>query len=107
MALALAIKTYSHHKINSMKNKLFGILLLFAFGISCSKKSDPAPAVNCGALAQKVVDAATAYGTSQTTQNCKAYLAALNEFVNNGTKCGLSTTDINEAKDEIASTNCP
>lgn len=87
--------------------KIMFILMSAAFLLSCSKKSDPAPAVNCATLAQKVVDTGTALSTSPTSQNCKAYLAALTDLVNNGTKCGLSTTDINEAKDEIAATTCP
>jgi uncharacterized protein YaaR (DUF327 family) len=91
-----------------MKNKLFSILLLLvAFSISCSK-SDPAPSsVDCAALTKKVSDTGLAYVSSQTSQTCKAYVAALNDFVNNASKCGASAADIADAKADIAAITCP
>jgi uncharacterized protein YaaR (DUF327 family) len=92
-----------------MKIKMSSIAFFFALVLmlSCSK-SDPAPVVDCSALAKKVVDTGTAFGTSPTVANCNAYVAALKEFVDKSGSCGaiLTAADIADLKQEIATTKC-
>lgn len=92
-----------------MKNQLLSVLLFVAASLaSCSSKSAPTPAVDCAAILKKFTDAFILYSQDVTSSvNCKAYLAAANELLNNSASCGSLATDIATARQVINATTCP
>jgi thioredoxin-like negative regulator of GroEL len=95
-----------------MKNQLFIVLLFFVAAalVACPSKSDPAPAAaDCQAITKKFADAALLYSTTPTSANCKAYIAAGNEYLNKASSCGVSATVIADARKDLnaTATACP
>ncbi len=93
-----------------MKNQIRSVLffLVIALVASCSSKSTPTSAVDCAALVKKFTDAFILYSNDPTSSvNCKAYLAAPNELLNNSASCGSLATDIATARQVINATKCP
>jgi hypothetical protein len=94
-----------------MKNQLFSVILFVVASMAaCSSKSDPAPvAADCQAIAKKFTDAALLYGTTPTSANCKAYIAAGNEYLNKASSCGVTATVIADARKDLnaTATACP
>jgi hypothetical protein len=87
--------------------KCIAILFFVASAVACSK-SDPAPVTNdCAAITKKFGDAASLYITNPTTANCKAYVAAANEYLNKASSCGVSAADITSARNSLNGTTCP
>ena len=73
-----------------MKKLLCAVTLLsvitFGIAVSC-KKSSP---VDCKSVSDKVATAALAYSNDQSSANCKAYKAALQDYI--GSSCANSIT---------------
>lgn len=92
-----------------MKNQLLSVLLFVAASLaSCSSKSNPAPsASDCQAITKKFTDAALLFATTPTSANCKAYVAAGNEYLNKASSCGASATAIADARKDLNATTCP
>jgi hypothetical protein len=91
-----------------MKNQMFLTLLFIAALLDACSKSDPSPiAADCSAITKKFGDAAVLFATSPNTANCRAYLAAANEYLDKAGACGVSAADIADARQGIAATTCP
>jgi uncharacterized protein YaaR (DUF327 family) len=91
-----------------MKNQiLITIFVLVVCSTSCSK-SDPAPAAyDCVAASNKASNAGIAFTNNPTTATCNAYKAAVNDFINNASKCSVSSADITALQQALAATVCP
>lgn len=75
-----------------MKKILFGLLICGIAPVlvsSCKKEKK----LDCNSAAKKVVDAAQAYGTNINSANCKAYKAALQEYLETDCVTGLSAEE--------------
>jgi hypothetical protein len=91
-----------------MKNQIWITIFVLALYSAACSKSDPAPVANdCAAIVKKFGDAAALYITSPTTANCKAYVAAANEYLNKASACGVSAADITSARNSLNGTTCP
>jgi hypothetical protein len=93
-----------------MKSKMFSTLALFLIIVvlsDCSSNSTVTPAVDCGAISKKLSDALALYVNSPTSANCKAYVAAANEYLNKAGSCGVPAADIASAKQSLNATTCP
>lgn len=90
------------------KNHVFTVSLFLIATLAACSKSDPAPiAADCQAIVKKFGDAAVLYSTSPTTANCKAYLAAANEYLDKAGACGVSAADIASARQGVDRSTCP
>jgi hypothetical protein len=87
--------------------KLIYCLVLVSVTWACSK-SDPVPvAADCQAIVKKFGDAAVLYATTPNSANCKAYVAAANEYLNKASTCGVGAADITSARNSLNGTICP
>jgi uncharacterized protein YaaR (DUF327 family) len=91
-----------------MKNQIWITIFVLAFCSTACSKSDPAPAAyDCVAASKKATDAGIAFTNNPTTATCNAYKAAVNDFINNASKCSASSADIDALKQALAATVCP
>jgi hypothetical protein len=91
-----------------MKNPIWVMILtIVACSIACSK-SDPTPAAyDCVAASKKATDAGITFQNNPTTATCNAYKAAVNDFINNASKCNATAADIAALRQALAATVCP
>ena len=78
-----------------MKKLLYSALVVCAFSFaSCGGGCD---ADDITAAGNKISEAATAYGTDQSTANCEAYRAAINDYIDELDDCDLVTQETIDA----------
>ena len=77
--------------------------LVISISVSC-KKSSP---VDCKSLTDKIVSTQATYVANQTTENCKAYKTALQNYANSSCASSLSATDKKDLQDTIDAMSCP
>lgn len=86
--------------------KIFFVLL--AFGIfpllisSCKKEKK----LDCTSAAKKVVEAAQAYGANDNSANCKAYKAAIQEYLETDCVTGLSAEEKAAYQSSLSGLTC-
>lgn len=99
-----------------MKNMISSVIkttAIFSLFIlsSCSSSSDPGDPSNCDnfqSVSQTFVDAAILYGQDPSTENCKTYKTATEDYLEIIKECGLltSSTGIQETEELIESLDC-
>jgi hypothetical protein len=86
--------------------KIFFVLLAFGtFPLlisSCKKEKK----LDCNSAAKKVVDAAQAYGANVNSANCKAYKAALQEYLETDCVSGLSAEEKAAYQSSLSALTC-
>ena len=93
-------------KRNLFTSSLFLIVIVLSL-TGCGKKGViGVDTKKCEARAKTLTDALTAYASSQTIENCRAYKAALQDYVNEGTGCGFGTADVTAARQAIEALTC-
>lgn len=83
--------------------KIVTVLSIVCIAFASCKKDK---GVDCSAAINKVTKAGQAFGTDQTTQNCEAYKAALQEYINSSCFTGLSQQQKESYNESINSLNC-
>jgi uncharacterized protein YaaR (DUF327 family) len=91
-----------------MKNQIWITIVVLTLSSAACSKSDPAPAAyDCAAASKKASDAGLAFASNPTTATCNAYKAAVNDFINNASKCSVSSADVTALRQALAATVCP
>ena len=93
-------------KSNVFVQKLIATLIVLSI-ISCGKNGVTGVDTHkCEAKAKAVSDATTLYTSSPTKTNCEAFKKALQDYVNEGGGCGVSTIDLDNARKSIEALTC-
>ncbi|PKV48714.1 hypothetical protein ATE84_0720 [Aquimarina sp. MAR_2010_214] len=86
-----------------MKKLMYVAVFIFALGFTACGSDDANP-IDCLANAGTLTTAAANYGTDQSTENCNAYKAALESYLNNNCFADQATEDSSRAT--LAELNC-
>lgn len=82
------------------------IITLFAVAAIATTACKKEKTVDCMAAVNKMQKAAEAYFNSDTKENCDAYKAAMQEYINSSCFSSLSQEQKDDLNEQINDTNC-
>ena len=93
-------------KSNFLVQKLMVAIIVLSI-VGCGKNGVTGiDTQKCEAKAKAVADATTLYTSSPTKANCEALKNVLQDYVNEGTGCGVAATDLSAARQLIETLTC-
>ena len=93
-------------KSNLFLKKLIVALIVLSI-VSCGKNGVTGiDSSKCESKAKALADATTLYTSSPTKPNCEALKKVLQDYVNDGSSCGVSSTDLSAARTMIENLTC-
>lgn len=76
-----------------MKKVILSSLAVVVFSFTSCGSDDDGGGINCISAAQELADAAQAFGSDPSTENCNAYKTVLQSFLNGGCAPDQATED--------------
>jgi len=93
-------------KSNFLVQKLMVAIIVLSM-VGCGKNGVTGiDTQKCEAKAKAVADATTLYTSSPTKANCEALKNVLQDYVNEGTGCGVAAPDLSAARQLIETLTC-